>query len=84
MVVFEQLREKITTLYYGIVSSPSRPTDMQIERIKALQAELDAANVKIEEILKTDLPKVNAVLLKNKVSPVTILSYEAWDKLTKK
>ncbi len=80
----EQLREKITTLYYGIVSSPSRPTDMQIERVKALQLELDEANKKADAIITTDLPKVNAVLLKNKVSPVSILSYEAWDKATKK
>ncbi len=80
----EKIREKISMLYYGVSNFGGRPTDSQLDRIKGLQKEIDDASVKGEDLLKTELPKLNLALQKDKVANLRVLTREEWDLKTKK
>lgn len=80
----EKIREKLTELYWKVASSLTRPTDAQLDRIKGLQKEIDEANAKAEALFKSELAKLNALLLKNKQPGIKLLAREQWDKISKK
>jgi photosystem II stability/assembly factor-like uncharacterized protein len=80
----EKIREKISMLYYGVSSFDGRPTDSQLDRIRGLQKEVDDASHKCDEILATDLTKLNAALVKAKLSKLNVMTREEWELKTKK
>jgi photosystem II stability/assembly factor-like uncharacterized protein len=80
----EKIREKLGMLYYGVASYAGKPTDSQLDRIKGLQKDIDDANVKCDELIKVELPKLNAALKKAKFPEVKPLSREEWEQKTKK
>jgi photosystem II stability/assembly factor-like uncharacterized protein len=73
----EQLREKMGGLYGSVGFYPGKPTESQLERVDGLDFELKNAEKKADEILKSDLGKINAGLGTNKIE---ILSREDFDK----
>lgn len=80
----EKLREKISDLYYGVVSFEGKPTGSQNDRYTGLEKEFLDANLKAEKILKTDLKAFNALLVKNKLEEIKVPTREEWDAETLK
>jgi photosystem II stability/assembly factor-like uncharacterized protein len=80
----EKLREKIGMLYYQVNSYKGRPTDSQYENMEKLSLELEAAKKKASQVFTTEIEKINTVLEKNKLSKITIVDKETFDKRTKK
>ena len=80
----EKIREKLGMLYYGVSSFAGRPTDSQLDRMKGLQKDIDDASAKADEMLKTDLPKLNAALIKAKQPALVMATQAEWDAKTKK
>lgn len=80
----EKIREKISMLYYGLVSYEGRPTDSQFDNLKLLQKEVEDANAKAEMLFKSELPKLNSLCKKNKLPEVKIVTREEWDKASRK
>jgi photosystem II stability/assembly factor-like uncharacterized protein len=80
----EKLREKIGSLYSTVAGYDGRPTDSQLDRIKGLRKEFDETKAKVETLLTTDLAKYNALLEKNKVEAVKVMTRAEWDEKTLK
>ncbi len=80
----EKLREKISDVYYGVLSYEGKPTQSQLDRFKGLQKEYQDAVTAGEKIFNTDLKALNAALVKNKMEEVKLPSREDWDKETLK
>jgi len=80
----EKIREKLSMLFYKVSSFPGRPTDSQVEWKKVLQKNIDDATHQAEEILKNDLPKLNAALAKAKQQELKPVAWEEWDVKTRK
>lgn len=58
----ENLREKVTDIYYGVNFYEGQPTGSQQEGMNSIQKEMNEARNKIEERKKTYRPKVKAEL----------------------
>ncbi len=66
-----KLNNKIAALAGVVGSADARPTDQSYEVYKRLAGQLDAQLQKLNATLKTELPRVNAALSREKVAPVT-------------
>jgi len=53
-----------------IESADNKPTDQSVEVFKELSAQLDAELLKLDEVLKTDLPRLNAAFQRQKLEAV--------------
>ncbi|MFI5151369.1 MAG: glycosyl hydrolase [Bacteroidia bacterium] len=80
----EKIREKLTQLYYKVSSFEGRPTDSQIDRKKSLEKNISDASLQADDLLKTELPKLNAALAKEKLSELKVVSRDDWEVKTKK
>ena len=67
-----KLNNKIAALQGVIESADARPTDPSREVFKMLSDKLDAQLGKMDAIIKTDLPKLVALLQKQKLDTVTV------------
>jgi hypothetical protein len=76
----EQLREKIAEIYGGVVNFMGRPTQSQIDRLEVLQKEMDEWKHKAEDILNSDLPKINSRLKKADIPEIKVLTREEFEK----
>lgn len=76
----EQLREKLSMLYYQVGSFEGRPSDSQIDRIKALQTEMQTAEKTAEGLLGKELESVNKQLANAKLRSVNTLTKSDFDK----
>lgn len=65
-----QLNNKIASLAGVVESADYKPTDQSYDVFKELSAELDAELQKMDSAIKTDLPRVNAALERERVEPV--------------
>jgi hypothetical protein len=65
-----KLNNKIAALAGVVGSADARPTDQSYEVFKRLAGELDAQLQKLSSALKTELPRVNAALAREKLAPV--------------
>jgi hypothetical protein len=74
----EQIRERIGTLYGGVNGYDGRPTKSQIDRMGALEKELDAAAARLDAYVGKELPVVNGALPKED-APLKALTREEWD-----
>ena len=66
-----KLNNKIAALANVVGSADARPTEQSYEVYKRLAGELDAQIQKLNEALKTELPRVNAALTRERLAPVT-------------
>ncbi len=80
----EKLREKIGMLYYAIAGYDGRPTDSQLDGLKAMRKELDEVTAKVNSLLTNDIAKFNELLSKNKIDQITFMTREEWDAKTLK
>jgi hypothetical protein len=67
-----KLNNKIAALQGIIESAEARPTDQSREVFKMLSDKLDVQVGKMDAIIKTDLPKLVALLQKQKLDAVTV------------
>ena len=67
-----KLNNKIAALQGVIESADARPTDPSREVFKMLSDKLDLQLGKMDAIIKTDLPKLVALLQKQKLDTVTV------------
>lgn len=75
----EELRERLGTLYGDVSGYDGRPTDSQLERLARLQDELEAKQAEFEaEAAKVD--RLNRILAKGDLEPLTVLTAEEWQK----
>ena len=65
-----RLNNKIAALSGVIESADSKPTDQSVEVFNQLSAQLDAQLYKMRETLKTELPRLNAALKREKIDAV--------------
>jgi photosystem II stability/assembly factor-like uncharacterized protein len=67
----ERLREHADILYGAILSWEGRPTGYQVERIAALDRELDDVTKDLDSVLSADLPPFNEELKGRHLEPVS-------------
>jgi kynureninase len=67
-----KLNNKIAALQGVIESADARPTDQSREVFKMLSDKLDVQIGRMDVIIKTDLPKLVALLQKQKLDTVTV------------
>ena len=67
-----KLNNKIAALQGVIESADARPTDQSREIFKMLSGKLDAQIAQMDAIIKTDLPKLVALLQKQKLEGITV------------
>jgi photosystem II stability/assembly factor-like uncharacterized protein len=65
-----RLNNKIAALQGVVESSDDKPTDQTYVVFKELSAKLDAQMQKLQQSLKTDLPRLNAALKREKIGEV--------------
>ena len=66
-----KLNNKIAALAGVVGSADARPTDQSYEVFKRLAGELDTQMQKLHTALKTELPRVNAALARERLAPVS-------------
>lgn len=79
----EQIRERIGTLYGGVNGYDGRPTKSQLDRMAALEKELDAAVARLDAFLARELPAASGALPKD-AAPLKALTREEWDRRQEK
>jgi photosystem II stability/assembly factor-like uncharacterized protein len=79
----EQIRERIGTLYGGVNGYDGRPTASQLDRMAALEKELDAAVARLDAYLAKELAAAGGALPKG-AAPLAPLTREAWDRQREK
>jgi N-dimethylarginine dimethylaminohydrolase len=72
----ERLRERLATVYGGIMNYQGRPTDSQIERLEALKTDVNRYDDQVGTVIASDLPAINAQLEKEGLKPITVVSRE--------
>jgi photosystem II stability/assembly factor-like uncharacterized protein len=76
----EQLREKLGSLYGAINGYEGRPTKSQLDQLRVMGARLDNAANRLQTLAETHLPAVNKGLAGRKLEPVTLVTFEEWQK----
>ncbi len=76
----KQLREKVVDLYGAVARFGGRPTESQMSQVVILAAEIEKSNVRFESIMVKDLERLNARLRSKKLTPISILTKEAFEK----
>lgn len=74
----EELRERLGALYGAVTAYEGRPSASQLQRMRQLGAELEAAQARFET-QSGDLAARNRSLEKNGLEPLQRLSREAWE-----
>ncbi|MFM7193982.1 MAG: WD40/YVTN/BNR-like repeat-containing protein, partial [Bacteroidota bacterium] len=75
-----QLREKLADLYSKVASSFYKPSKAELDNFEALDVRFAQGKADFKKIKEKHFPKVTRMLSKDKVSPVTIKSYEEFVK----
>lgn len=76
----QKLREEIGALYGNVNGYEGRPTQSQLDRMKVLSGELEAALAAFDATLAKDASALGPQLAGMKLAPITKLTWEAWDK----
>jgi photosystem II stability/assembly factor-like uncharacterized protein len=76
----ERIRERLSELFANVVGYLGKPNDLQLERMKGLQKEIDAEKAKAEALWNKNITALNAVLAKANLAAVQWLSKEEYDK----
>ena len=75
----ERIREKTTGLYADFVFYEGRPADYQMARIDSLKKELGDVETEFDKFVAKELPGVNKMLTKKKLTAIEQLTRKAWD-----
>jgi len=75
-----KLNEYIGELYGGVNGYEGKPTQQQIDRMNALNTQLEGVAKKFDAMNSSDVNTVNAALQKASLQPLTILSEPDWRK----
>jgi hypothetical protein len=76
----ERIREKTSQLYGAVVFYEGRPADYYLTRIDSLSHERRDVADEFDAFIAKDLAPANKLLAGKKLSPVTPLTREAWEK----
>jgi hypothetical protein len=74
----EQIREKLSAVYGGVVGYEGRPTDSQLDRMKGMEVEIQNALKASTVLFGVELEAVNKQLPANRL---TLMNREAFDKM---
>ena len=69
-----RLRERLGTVYGGVMGYLGKPTDSQIERLDDLELEVNNFAGQVAEIIDTDLVDINKKLSKARIDEITVIS----------
>jgi photosystem II stability/assembly factor-like uncharacterized protein len=75
-----KLNEYIGELYGGVNGYEGKPTQQQIDRMNALNTELETVAKKFETMSSSDVNTTNAALQKASLQPLTLLTEADWRK----
>ena len=76
----ERIREKTSQLYGAVVFYEGRPADYYLTRIDSLSHERQDVVDEFDSFIAKDLTPVNKALVSKKMTPITPVSREAWEK----
>jgi hypothetical protein len=71
-----QFREKLASLYSEVAGYAGRPSNAQMANLKVLEGRFNDAKTKIEGWQTTQLPKLNAQLVKLKLDEIKLRSFD--------
>lgn len=77
----ERIRERLSELYGAVIGYEGRPSDSQLDKIKAIEHDLAIQKTNAENLWKKDLIKVNDLLSKDKKQPLVVLSKQEFEKM---
>ena len=75
----EQLREKLSELYSGVVSYMGRPSDSQLDKLTTVKKEIDKQQAFADKIWIGELNSINAQLKKAGLPEITLISRADFD-----
>ena len=75
----EQLREKLTSLYGSVNSYEGRPTGSQLEYMKVMGDEVQAAEQRFDALLADNVSSLSSQLEKKKLEPIQRMTKEQWE-----
>ena len=75
-----KLNEYIGELYGGVNGYEGKPTQQQIDRMNALNVELESTAKKVDAMNASDVNTANAALQKANLQPLTVLTEADWRK----
>jgi photosystem II stability/assembly factor-like uncharacterized protein len=75
----ERLRENLADLYGAVISYDGRPSQMQIERTKAIGRELADVVAAFDAWSAKDLAALNSELSARKLEPIVLITRQQWE-----
>lgn len=72
----EQLREKIATIYGGVVNFLGRPTNSQIKALDMYETEMKEYQSKVQDVIENELLVINEMLEKDEKDKIIIITRE--------
>ena len=70
----EQLREKISNIYGGVVNFLGRPTNSQIEALDLYESDMNKYLKKVQDFIENELPGLNEMIKKDEKEIISIMS----------
>ncbi len=75
-----KLREKIASIYGGVMGYQGKPSNSQIERLNNLENEVNELGNKVSGIINKDLSEINEILKEQGISEIKIITLEEFIK----
>lgn len=75
----EQIREKLSTIYAAVAGYEGRPSEVYLQGMNTMTKEVSGAQVKLEKVYTTTLPKINKELVKEKLPALQLMKREDWE-----
>jgi photosystem II stability/assembly factor-like uncharacterized protein len=76
----EELREKMAKVYGSVNGYDGRPTASQVDQVKVLGDQLEAAEKHLAAVQSGEVAAINRELEKRKLEPLKVKSKEEWEK----
>lgn len=76
----QQLRERVVGLFGDVNRYGGKPTQTQLDRLVAVDKEIENANAQFRKILAKELTSLNKKLQKKKLAPIKILTEKEFEK----
>ena len=74
-----KLLNRFTFLYNFVGSADAKPTDGSFERFEDLKPELAKRVARLQEVIETELPAFDTLILKSDVAPVIVTEKSSAD-----
>ncbi len=79
----ERLRENLADLYGNVINYEGRPAQTQVQRTDAIARELADVMRDFDAWLAKELPGINAALVAKQLPPISALTREEWEKISR-